>query len=271
MMGNVGVSFPERPGSQAALVLTKRWHLRNTVTRDLGRASWPDSLDNPTGFYLDCFRYFHQKLPKPIREHREYFQSGGRGFGEDAFHVMWFLLFQEFKPRSFLEIGVYRGQTLSLAALLARTFGRPCNVCGVSPFSPAGDSVTRYRQAVDYHQDTLDNFAHFDLPKPALVRALSTDPAAVASISGQQWDMIYIDGNHDYEIACRDWELCSRNVKPGGIIVLDDSGLTTRYRPPFFATGGHPGPSRLAAEIDRQGYGEILQVGHNRVFERKTR
>jgi hypothetical protein len=62
--------------------------------------------------------------------------------------------------------------------------------------------------------------------------------------------------------------VCSRNLKVGGVIVLDDSGLTTAFRPPRFATGGHPGPSQLAQEINRQQFREVLQVGHNRVFQK---
>ena len=58
-------------------------------------------------------------------------------------------------------------------------------------------------------------------------------------------------------------------IKPGGIIILDDSGLSTSYRPPAFATGGHPGPSRLASGIDPGQFQEILQVGHNRVFQHR--
>jgi hypothetical protein len=46
--------------------------------------------------------------------------------------------------------------------------------------------------------------------------------------------------------------------------------LSTLYRPPSFATSGHPGPSRIADEIDRNNFREILQVGHNRVFQRKA-
>ena len=82
------------------------------------------------------------------------------------------------------------------------------------------------------------------------------------------WDIIYIDGNHDYDVVKADWALCSEAVAVGGLIVLDDSGLSTTYQPPAFATAGHPGPSKLAAEIDRSRYEEILQVGHNRVFRR---
>ena len=229
---------------------------------------WKRSLDDPTGFYLDCFRFFHQRLPLELREHRSYFTSERRGFGEDPFHVMWFFLFCEFRPKNFLEIGVYRGQTLSLAALLSRMNNLTTEVCGISPFSAAGDSISRYIDSVDYYKDTLENFEYFKLPAPWLVRAFSTDPEAERFISSKQWDVIYIDGNHDYEIAKRDWNACSANLKAGGIIVLDDSGLTSSYRAPVFATGGRPGPSKVAQEIDSKYFHELLQVGHNRVFQK---
>jgi hypothetical protein len=246
----------------------KRQLLKQSGPARWERADWARSLSTPTEFYLDCFRFFHQRLPAELREHRSYFEQERRGFGEDAMHVMWFLLFQEFKPANFLEIGVYRGQVVSLAALLARLTGVPCQVQGISPFSPAGDAVSKYRQNVDYLQDTLANFEHFTLPRPELLKAFSTDPAAVALIKSRQWDLIYIDGNHDYEVVCQDWAVCSQQIKPGGVIVLDDAGLTTPYRPPLFATGGHPGPSRLAQEIDRNQFREVIQVGHNRAFQK---
>lgn len=248
----------------------KRSILRQQAPATLNRADWEKSLRDPTEFYCECFRYFSQRLPKELREHRAYFFEGQKGFGEDAMHVMWFMLFQEFKPANFLEIGVFRGQTTSLAAMLARMNRSPCEVSGISPFAAVGDSVTKYRDNVDYLSDTLKNFERFNLPRPNLLKAYSTDAQAVALIQSKAWDMIYIDGNHDYEVAKKDWEACSAAVRPGGIIVLDDAGLTTKYSPPLFATGGHPGPSRLAAEIDRQRFREILQVGHNRVFQKSA-
>jgi len=248
------------------------WRLsREQPKLKLERANWQESLSDPTGFYFECLRYFHKELPPAARDHRAYFDNiprNPRGFGEDAFHVLWFLLFREFKPASFLEIGVFRGQTISLAALLARSGGWKCEVFGISPFTSAGDSVSRYRKDIDYYPDTLANFDHFGLPHPVLLRAYSTDSAALDLIGSRAWDVIYVDGNHDYEVARKDWEACSRTIKPGGVIVLDDAGLTTSYRPPVFATGGHPGPSRLAQEIDRSRFRELLQVGHNRAFQR---
>ena len=229
------------------------------------------SLSNPTAYYLDCARFFFQGLPAPYRQHRHYFDGSEgvmRGFGEDAFHTMWFFLLEDLKPRSFLEIGVYRGQIISLAALWSRVTGNPCEVHGISPFTAAGDAVSEYENGLDYYQDTVANFDPFQLPHPQLIRAFSTDPSARERIASRPRDVIYIDGNHDYQVASQDWTACSQAVRPGGLIVLDDAGLTTSYVPPVFATGGHPGPSKVASEIDRSQFREVLQVGHNRVFQK---
>lgn len=257
---------------RAAGVWLERRLSRQPLKSPLGRSCWNRSLGNPTSFYLECVRYFYQKLPGQLRQHRLYFHNvpgNRRGFGENAFHVMWYLLLEEFKPANFLEIGVYRGQVVSLIALWARLNHISCSVYGVSPFSPAGDAVSKYRSDINYYEDTLANFDHFNLPHPQLLKAYSTDPAAVELIGTTGWEMVYIDGNHDYEVARKDWEVCSRNVKPGGIIVLDDAALNTAYRPPAcLASRGHPGPSRLTQEIDPSKFREILQVGHNRAFQK---
>jgi hypothetical protein len=235
---------------------------------DLSPPTWNRSLDYPTEFYLDCFRYFHQKSPNWLTEHRKYFCARNRGFGEDAFHTMWKLLIEEFNPRQFLEIGVYRGQTLSLVALLQKKLGCRENVTGISPFLAIGDSVSQYPKGLDYYSDTLQNFAHFELQPPELVRANSTSAMAVERIREQRWEMIYIDGNHEYEVVRQDWSNCQAALSPDGIIVLDDAALYTGFENPPFATKGHPGPSRLAEEIDRSLFREILRVGHNRVFQK---
>ena len=240
----------------------------NPERLDAAVADWPRSLADPTGFYLDCFRAFHLRLAPELREHRVFFSSGRRGFGEDAFHTMWALLFERFKFQSYLEIGVYRGQTLSLAALLQRRGGLAGKVAGISPFEAVGDSVSTYLGGVDYQADTLANFAHFSLPPPILLKAYSTEERAREFIRSGPWDCIYIDGNHDYEVVRADWEASAAATRIGGVIVLDDSALDTAFVAPAFASAGHPGPSRLATEIDPGCFREILRVGHNRAFQR---
>ena len=133
----------------------------------------------------------------------------------------------------------------------------------------AGDAAPFYRKNLDYYADTLANFDHFKLPHPRLVRAYSAAPPALELISSKLWDLAYIDGGHDYEIAKGDWDACSSRLKPGGVIVMDDASVNTPFAPPkFAATRGLPGPSRVTDEIDRKQFREILQVGHNRVFQK---
>jgi hypothetical protein len=231
---------------------------------------FPDSLSDPNDYYLRAFQDFHSRLPEELRSHRAYYSIDRRGFGEDAFHTMWWRLIRKYRPTSFLEIGVYRGQVVSLIALLSKIEGITCEITGISPFNSSGDSVSEYRRDLDYLTDTLRHIRHFGLTAPELINAYSTDAVALEVIAARQWDMIYIDGNHDYDIVVKDWAACSKAIKPGGIIVLDDAGLSSSYHPPAFATGGHPGPSQLASEIDPRDFEEILQVGHNRAFRRLT-
>jgi predicted O-methyltransferase YrrM len=256
--------------SQLRGYAARRRILRGARRQNLEKAltNWSRSLADPTGFYRDCFRYFHLQSPAELQAHRHYFQSSQLGFGDDAFHVMWFLLFRKYKPRIFLEIGVYRGQVLSLAALLQRQLGFQGEVVGISPFEALGDSVSKYDTEIDYLADTRANFAHFNLPEPHLLKARSADSAALNLIASRKWDCIYIDGSHDYQIAKADWNICSSHINKGGLIVLDDAGLGTEFEPPIFSMKGHPGPSRVADEIDRTKFREVLQVGHNRVFEK---
>jgi hypothetical protein len=218
--------------------------------------------------YAYCNYYFDHFLPADVVEHRRYFSQKNRGFGEAAFHAMWFFLFEHFRPANALEIGVYRGQTITLWKLLSRSFGFTCEISAISPFSSSGDACSTYSSTIDYYKDTINNHQHFGLDLPRFCKEFSTAPAAESLIKSLPWSVIYIDGNHDYEVASHDWKLCSAAVALYGIIILDDSALNTDYRPPGFSTAGHPGPSKVAAEIDRNKFREIFSVGHNRVFQR---
>ena len=87
-------------------------------------------------------------------------------------------------------------------------------------------------------------------------------------IRSKKWDVVYIDGSHDYNVVKSDFGLCSSVLSSGGIIVMDDSALYTSFKPPIYSSGGHPGPSSVADEINRDVFKEILSVGHNRVFKK---
>ncbi|MBL1293401.1 MAG: class I SAM-dependent methyltransferase [Thiotrichales bacterium] len=210
---------------------------------------------------------YHQHIsPKLLSDHRRYYSQSRRGFGEDALHSMWWTLLREFKPQMALEIGVYRGQVTSLWGLIAKLNDLRCDVSGISPFSPAGDQVSVYLTELDYLQDTLSSNQYFDLPDPEFIKAFSTDLEAIEFIKSRQWNLIYVDGNHDYDVALADYEVCRDGLAEGGLLVMDDSSLYTDFSPPAFSFAGHPGPSRVVQERAMKELRFLGGVGHNNVF-----
>jgi len=218
--------------------------------------------------YLFFHHSFWNKMPVFVQEHRFYFRQEQRGFGEDAFHAMWYELLREYRPKRLLEIGVYRGQVMSLWALVAKELNITSDINGISPFSSAGDAVSAYIDGIDYYDDVIANFNYFSLSLPNLHKGFSTDPEMVNVIKSKKWDLIYIDGSHDYDVVKSDFLLCGSMLSKNGLVILDDSAMNTDFRPPIYASSGHPGPSELAAQIDGKVFREILSVGHNRVFQK---
>lgn len=239
---------------------------RSEFSQMLSFTEAADKFPTRNALHAYMHHYLMHLAPKPIREHRGYYSQNMRGFGEDALHAMWWTLLQEFKPGSALEIGVYRGQVTSLLGLIAKLSGFICKVHGISPFSPAGDDVSVYLADLDYLQDTLASNQYFGLPNPSFLKAFSTDSKAIEYIRSQQWDLIYIDGNHDYEVALADYEVCRDSLAEGGLLIMDDSSLYTDFRPPAFSFAGHPGPSRVVQENAMREMHFLGGVGHNNVF-----
>jgi len=132
--------------------------------------------------------------------------------------------------------------------------------------SSLGDSVSSYLKNLDYLADVLQTFDYWKLPPPVLVKTLSTDPDAVAHIQSQSWDIIYIDGSHEYETALADYRLCRDNLQSKGLLVLDDASLNTSFKPPSFSFVGHPGPSQVAKEYACKEMRFLGAVGHNNIF-----
>jgi len=55
----------------------------------------------------------------------------------------------------------------------------------------------------------------------------------------QKFDFIYIDGDHRYEGVKRDIELAIPLLKPGGVMLLDDYGITHTEAVDLDDGGGH--------------------------------
>ena len=139
------------------------------------------------------------------------------------------------------------------------------NPSGVTPLLPVGDSVSIYEKA-DYENEIIDVFEKFSLSKPTLHRGLSTENKSVSFIESVSWDLIYIDGGHDYSVALHDYEVSKKSLKSGGLLVIDDSAKYTSYKPFSFSFGGHVGPSLVASLYADRELIKLCNVGHNSIY-----
>ena len=216
--------------------------------------------------YNELDQFYYQHLPLDLVAHRRYFSKFSRGFGENAFHSMWYLLFSEFKPIHCLEIGVYRGQVITLWAILANKLNIQSEISCVSPFSAAGDNVSTYRTDINYLQDTIVNHHHFKISLPKFCTEFSNSKKAHDFIAEKKWDLIYIDGSHEEQIVQQDFEIAFANLADNGIIILDDSSLYFDYQPSKTSFAGHPGPSKVTQELVIRHMSLFGGVGHNNIF-----
>jgi hypothetical protein len=221
--------------------------------------------------YEEFRSLFHNKTPRIIQKHRQFFKTGGRGFGEDAFHAMWLSILNEFRPQNLLEIGVYRGQVISLWGLISKSLAHESTIYGLSPFEAIGDSVGSYPESVNYQQDVLANLRKFKVKNVQLIKSLSEAPLGMDFILSREWDLIYVDGSHDYDTVKHDCLTSVEALRSGGVLVMDDAALYRHYEPMPGAFAGHPGPSKVAEELISGSFGSgkvdyLGHCGHNLVF-----
>jgi hypothetical protein len=227
-----------------------------------------------------------------LKEHRDWIEAHDWGFGDRAFHYLWLLVIQELAdtmraPLRMLEIGVYKGQTLSLWSLIAREIELDVQLYGISPLigkPPMPRLMHRARMLVDsvYRQDakvgnlhTESDFAsdihtvfsHFglDATNLTLIKGFSQDEDVLTQVKAVSFDVVYIDGGHRYDEASSDLRMYSPLVRNGGYLVLDDASF---FEPGSVFFKGFESVSRAARELDPREFRNVLNVGHNRVYQR---
>jgi hypothetical protein len=210
--------------------------------------------------------FFYFDLDLDLFLHRNFFQKEKfSSFGDNNFHSMWYLIFKNFKPVNCLEIGVYKGQVITLFSLLMKKFKYKGKVFALSPFSDVGDSTSDYKKT-NYLKITREAYNTLKLPRPIYCISLSHLKKGKMFISKNKFDLIYIDGNHDYEIIRSDYINCLKSLNQYGILVLDDSSLHTNFNLSF---KGHAGPSRIFRSALREKRLKFLfGCGHNNVFQK---
>lgn len=139
-----------------------------------------------------------------------------------------FSLTRNLRAEVVIEIGTYRASTTEAMARAVWANGRGC-VHTIDPFAdPAlyeilSDFPTQLRNVVSLHEMS------------------SADFFGMAFKQHMQADLVFVDGNHDYEFALFDLQCASRLLRSGGFIVLDNISQAG----PFFASrdflAQHPG------------------------------
>lgn len=227
-----------------------------------------------------------------LARHRKHVETENLGFGDAAFHAMWArltdLAVRRHKHVRLLEIGVFKGQVISLWALLAKVYFWPLEISCITPLKGNPQPKTKiiqriktifdktYREEVesgnfyeneDYEQIIRLHFhqhkINFDDVK--VYQGYSTDKKVLDQIKAKKFEIIYVDGDHTFEGAAHDFKTFAPMVSLGGWLVADDAGFGL---PGTSFWKGHEAVSRAAEILPSLGFRNILNVGHNRIFEK---
>ncbi len=151
-----------------------------------------------------------------LKELRDYVEKNIWGFGERSFYWLWKLVIDEMENDfTFLEVGVFRGQTLALTAKVAEMANKIAFIAGITPLNSTGGHWES-----DYEDDIKKIHDDFNLWNPVLMKSLSNNPDLLKSLEGGEFDIIYIDGGHEYETVKQD--LANYTIMAKQYLIIDD-------------------------------------------------
>lgn len=229
-------------------------------------------LENKSEFEIYNWCTSEYKNDKNLHELRDFVKKNNYGFCDDEHHVMWREIVKSLPNNfSFLEIGVYKGQILCLVPKLAKHFNKTCNFLGVTPLNTTGDKYSIYNND-NYSENIINIFKtfniFFDINKNILT-GLSTDEKIKEELKKNKFDVVYIDGGHDYETVVSDIMLTKEILNENGLIVTDDSSCYKNFFGLPIFTGHIDVCNAIKEHLESdKNYVEIICVGHNRVFKK---
>lgn len=229
-------------------------------------ASWVDSKEYAQDI-VDRFTYLVNANPA-LKIHRDYIEEHAYGFGERAFHWLWKLIVDEMPDTfSFLEIGVYKGQVLSLVRLLANLAGKHAFIHGVTLLSSFSGNHTTPHPDENYAHHICCLHDHFKLEYPAIIEGDSTNPKILDRAKEiSPFDIIYVDGCHEYAYVEKDLMYYPPMIKPGGLLVVDDSANFLKQPWGFFQGINDVSVAVKTIIETNPKWEHLLAVMHNRVW-----
>lgn len=242
------------------------------------------SIDELSKFYEDVpgkhtaiWSAFEQLVNQTtyLQQHRDWVTGNDWGYGEKQFHWMWNLLIRE-APKHFkmLEIGVFKGQTISLISLLNKQYRKEGQIFGLTPLTKSGDQYATHPD-IDYEAAISTIYGTFGLDAEDLTifHGLSTDSLLIEQAEAVgPYDMIYVDGCHDYAVVVSDIEHSIRMLKSGGYLAIDDASSNLQIPDGMIRMNwrGLPDVSRAVTDTleNNPQFVHLFAIGHNRVFRK---
>jgi len=172
---------------------------------------------------------------------------------------------------TFLEIGVYKGRVLALVQLLSTMFNKHAKIYGVTPLD--GDATDKYSeyQNCDYLTAIKKsyNICRTSFRNTSIIHGYSQKKDIIEKTKeSAPFNMIFIDGCHDYDIVVQDIKNYSEMLVENGYLILDDASLYIDS--PYGTFLGHPDVGKAIQDvIDKdQRFIHLYAIGHNRIWQK---
>jgi hypothetical protein len=220
--------------------------------------------------YQLCTKLYNQD--QELTLFRNYITKNKLGFLDNEHMVMWDKLVHNLPTNfRFIEIGVYKGQILTLVAILAERYKKQCTIYGVTPLSNVDDKYFRYDD-VNYLDCITILHKTFDINfnENQIIKGMSTDDLVKEQILKLgSFDVIYVDGGHDYETVKSDIQLAKKISSKNSYIVMDDSATFSNFDG-LNIFKGHLEVARATDDYltNDVNFIEKSCVGHNRIFQK---
>jgi hypothetical protein len=210
-----------------------------------------------------------------LKDHRDFVINNNWGYGNRAFHWMWYILVRQAPENfKFLEIGVFKGQIISLISLLNKILGKNGSVYAVTPLNKSGDKYATHPD-IDYEEAIATIYAQFGLDASdlVLIEGYSNDSDIIGSVrNSAPYDLVFVDGCHDYDVVVSDLTNYREMVTINGHIVVDDSSNYLNIPDNLIRANwkGLEDVSRATRDVLEKDsrFVEVFAVGHNRIFKR---
>jgi len=178
--------------------------------------------------------------------------------GDDEGYLLYLLARDANGAGAIVEIGSWMGRSTAWLAAGSMAAGRE-HVYAVDLFD--GGPMLKHLEVIrqegtTYHRfvENLEQLGLFDHVEPIV----GDSQEAARNWTGGDVRLLFIDGNHDYAAVKADFELWTRHMPAGGIVVFDDAEKT------------YPGVLQFIDELktDTAGWQHLLDVGKTAAWQR---